>query len=47
MLGVLGTSTNNQVEAYTLLQGLKIASSIGIQRLSVIGDSKMSLGTWF
>jgi ribonuclease HI len=36
----LGTPTNNQAKAYTLLQGLNIDSSIGIQSLSAIGDSK-------
>jgi ribonuclease HI len=33
-------STNNQVEAYVLLQGLNIATNFGIQTLSVVGDSK-------
>jgi hypothetical protein len=36
----LGTSTNNQVEAYALLEVLIIYLGIDIQSLSVIGDSK-------
>jgi ribonuclease HI len=36
----LGTSKNNQDEAYALLEGLKIAKGIDVQKLCVIGDPK-------
>jgi ribonuclease HI len=36
----LGFTSNNQVEAYSLLQGLLIAKARNIKTLSVVGDSK-------
>jgi ribonuclease HI len=39
----LGVATNNQAEAYALLQGLLIARSKSIRILSVVGDSKNTI----
>lgn len=36
----LGTTTNNQVEAYALYQGLILAQSQCIESISVLGDLK-------
>lgn len=35
-----GISTNNQAEAYTFLQGLKLAINVRIQSVILVGDSK-------
>jgi ribonuclease HI len=37
----LGIASNNQAEAYALLQGLLLAKKMNIHSLSVIGDSKL------
>jgi ribonuclease HI len=37
----LGTTTNNQVEAYALLQGLLLAQQQGLDSISILGDSKV------
>jgi ribonuclease HI len=37
----LGIATNNQIEAYALLQGLSIIISLGIRELVVLGDSRI------
>ena len=37
----LGTETNNVAEAWALWQGLVQASNLGIQELSVVGDSRV------
>jgi ribonuclease HI len=37
----LGTSTNNIAESSGLLQGLRIALTLGITKLTVFGDSKL------
>jgi ribonuclease HI len=36
----LGLATNNQAEAYALLQGLRLAKQEEITSLSILGDSK-------
>ena len=37
----LGDDTNNMVEAMTIWQGLRIAKTHGISKLTVIGDSRI------
>jgi ribonuclease HI len=39
--GDLGISTNNQAEAYALLQGLLLAKESSIKSLIIIGDSSI------
>jgi ribonuclease HI len=37
----IGHTTNNQVEAYAIYQGLQFARQHGIDSITLLGDSKM------
>jgi hypothetical protein len=39
---ILGLTSNNQVEAYVFLQGVNLSSSIRIQNMIIISDSKIT-----
>jgi ribonuclease HI len=40
----LGIASNNLMEAYALMQGLKLAIEANIHSLIIIGDSKLVIG---
>ena len=42
-LGKLGMGTNNEAEAMALLWGLKIVVEMRIKKLSIEGDSKLTI----
>ena len=39
----LGIDTNNMAEALALWQGMRIAKTLGISELTVIGDSRIAI----
>jgi ribonuclease HI len=38
---MLGTMSNNEVEAYALYEGIMLDQSMGIEKLTICGDSMM------
>jgi ribonuclease HI len=42
----LGTMSNNELEACTLFEGIRLKKSMGIRKLTIVGDSMMVIGKW-
>jgi ribonuclease HI len=43
----LGSMTNNEVVAYSLFEGIILAHSIGVQKITINGDSMMVIRAFF